>query len=236
MVKHIGIVAVSPEGGAICYREVHRRAQALLGDTGHPTVTLHNERLEDYIAALLRDDWHTIGDLLIKSARVLAGAGADFCITPDNLMQHAVHLARPVSPIPWLTMTELVADKVAADSRRTVGLIGTKMVMFGSTYQTILGMKGVKVIAPEAEDAEAIDAIIFRELIHGIINESSRTVFMDAITRLAGRGAEAVVLGCSEAPLLVSAETSPLPAYDAVSLLADNAVRFAVGRPAGVPS
>ena len=232
LAKHIGIVAVSPEGSALCYREIHRRAHALVGDVGHPLVTMHNERLDDYIAALLRDDWHAIGELLSRSAKLLASAGADFCITPDNVMQHGVDMARAASPIPWMTMTEIVAERVACDSRRTVGLIGTKMVMYGSTYQTHLGIKGVKVIAPEAHDAEAIDAIIFRELIHGIINPESRRIFIEAIARMADKGADGVVLGCSEAPLLITPEDAPLPAYDAVALLADSAVRFAVGKAA----
>lgn len=231
--KHIGIVAVSPEGSALCYRDIYRRAQALMGDEGHPVVTLHNERLEDYINAILRDDWHTIGDMLTRSARVLALAGAEFCITPDNVVQHGVELARHTSPIPWLTMTDLVAEKVAADGRKTVGIIGTKLVMFGSTYQTMLGIKGVKVITPEARDADAIDSIIFRELIHGEIREESRELFISAMKRLADRGADGVILGCSEAPLLVPAEKAPLPAYDAVGLLADSAVHYSIGRPSG---
>ncbi len=230
MAKHIGIVAVSPEGSALCYREIYRHAQMLLGDSGHPLVTLHNERLDDYINALLRDDWHAIGDLLVKSARILANAGAEFCITPDNVVQHGVDLARTTSPIPWMTMTDLVANKVAADGRKTVGVIGTKLVMYGSTYQTMLGIRGVKVITPEARDAEAVDGIIFRELVHGEVKLESRQVFVDTIGRMRERGAEGVVLACSEAPLLVSAQNSPLPVYDAVALLADSAVRFAIGR------
>jgi aspartate racemase len=228
--KHIGIVAVSPEGAALCYREVFRRASALVGDAAAPVITVHNEPLHHYIAALERDDWHTIGELLTKSARVLAAAGAEFCITPDNVMQHGVHLAAGASPIPWLTMTELVAERVAADSRRVVGLIGTATVMFGSTYQTLLGLKGVKVMPPAAEDAQAINTIIFRELVHGQIVESSRRLFVDAVGRMKARGAEGVILGCSEAPLLIDASNSPLPTYDAVALLAEGAVRRAVGK------
>ncbi|MBL8759004.1 MAG: amino acid racemase [Phycisphaerae bacterium] len=229
MAKHIGIVAVSPEGTALCYRDIFRRASAIMGDQGHPVVTLHSEPLEHYIQALLRDDWHTIGELLRKSAKVLAAAGAEFCITPDNVMQHGVHIAQVGSPIPWLTMTDLVADRIVADGRKSVGVIGTKMVMFGSTYQTTLGLKGVKVLAPDAHDADAIDAIVFRELIHGEIVEASRKRVLDAIASLASRGAEGVVLGCSEAPLLISEANSPLPIYDAVALLADGAVRAAAG-------
>jgi aspartate racemase len=140
--KHIGIAAVSPEGSALCYREIFRYASRIMGERGHPRVTIHNEPLEAYVDAVRRDDWHTVGELLLKSARLLAAAGAEFCIVPDNLMQHGVHLAESLSPIPWLTMIELVSERVARDGRRSVGLIGTKMVMFGSTYQTHLGIRG----------------------------------------------------------------------------------------------
>lgn len=232
--KHIGIVAVSPEGSALCYREIFRFAGRLIGDHGHPIVSLHNEPFEDYMAAVLRDDWHRVGELLLRSAKCLAAVGAEFCITPDNVMQHGVELARTHSPIPWLTMTDLVSDQVAADQRKVVGLIGTKMVMFGSTYQTYLGLKGVKVIVPDAKDAETIDAIIFRELVHGTVVESSRQQLLDAIDRMRQRGAEGVVLGCTEAPLLVTSANSPLPVYDTAALLAEGAVRFSFGlKPVG---
>ncbi|MGD9690987.1 MAG: aspartate/glutamate racemase family protein [Phycisphaerales bacterium] len=234
MTKHIGIAAVSPEGAAVCYRDIFRRASTLIGTEGHPVVSVYTEPLDKYIQALMRDDWHTIGGLLRHSAEQLARAGAEFCITPDNVIQHAIHLAEVGSPIPWLTMTDLVADRICADGRKTVGVIGTKLVMFGSTYQTTLGIRGVKVIAPDARDAEAIDAIIFRELIRGEIVDASRTRMIEAINRLADRGAEGVVLGCSEGPLLVNQSVSTLPLYDSVALLADGAVRRAMAEGATV--
>jgi aspartate racemase len=207
---------------------VFRSACLALGDSGHPRVSLHGEPFEHYVAALLRDDWHTVGELLIKSAKALASLGCDFCLTPDNVIQHGVHLAEIHSPLPWLKMTDLVANAVVDDGRKTVGLIGTKMVMFGSTYQTLLGLRGVKVIAPAAADAEAIDGIIFRELVHGVTTAESREAVVGAIARLAERGAEGVILGCSEAPLLIDETNSPIPVYDATGLLAEGAVRLAL--------
>jgi aspartate racemase len=227
--KHIGIVAVSPEGSALCYREIFRLAAKRMGDHGHPIVTLHNERLDDYVKAVLKDDWHRVGELLAKSARILAAAGAEFCIVPDNLMQHGVHLAESISPIPWLTMTELVAERISQDRRKSVGLIGTKMVMFGSTYQTHLGMRGVKVLIPEHPEAEVVDGIIFRELLYGVVREESERRILTVIEHLAGLGCEGVILGCSEAALLISSENSPIPVYDATSLLAEGAIQCAVG-------
>jgi aspartate racemase len=229
--RHVGIVAASSEGAGLCYRELCRNVHRMVGDTGHPRITLHNEPLEDYLAAIDRDDWHYVGDLLTRSAQKLASCGAEFCITPENLMQHAVHLAQPRSPIPWLNMAELVSETVIAAGHKTVGLIGTKLVMFGSTYQTMLGIRGVKVIAPEAADALMIDTVIFRELVHGEVTLESQQQWIDAITRLKDRGAEGVILGCTEAPLLIGPLQSPLPVYDSTGILAEAAARHALRMP-----
>jgi aspartate racemase len=144
-------------------------------------------------------------------------------------MQHGVHLAESASPIPWLTMTELVAKAVAQDSRKVVGLIGTKMVMFGSTYQTALGLKGIQVLIPGEVDVEGLNTIIFRELVYGVVRKESQSRVMEVVRGLSAQGCEAVVLGCSEAPLLINQENSPLPVYDATDLLAEGAVRYAIG-------
>ncbi len=229
MSKHIGIAAVSPEGSAVCYRQIFRIAGDLVGDLGHPTVSLHSEPFEKYLAASQADDWHTVGELLLRSARILAEAGAEFCITPDNVMQHGVHYAAPLSPIPWLPMPDLVADAVVREQRKVVGVLGTSKVMFGAQYQTTLGMRGIKVVAPEPSDAHMIDTIIFGELVHGDVLDSSREKFLQVIKRMAARGAEAVIMGFSEAPLIIDESACPLPMYDAVGLLTEAAVRFSVG-------
>jgi aspartate racemase len=227
--QHIGIVAVSPEGSSLCYREIFRYANRLMGERGHPTVTIHNEPLERYVDAVLKDDWHTVGELLARSARILAAAGANFCIVPDNLMQHGVHLAERLSPIPWLTMTELVTERIASDGRKAVGLIGTKMVMYGSTYQTHLGLRGIKVLIPDADEAEIVDGIIFKELIYGVVRDESERRLVNVIDRLRSSGCEGVILGCSEAPLLISTENTALPLYDPTALLAEGAVCCCMG-------
>lgn len=229
MPKHIGIVAVSPEGSALCYRDIFRYASKRLGDHGHPVVSLHNQPLNKYVSAVYKDDWHTVGELLAGSAKTLAQAGAEFAIVPDNLMQHGVHLAESLSPIPWLTMTDLVTEAIIADNRKTVGLVGTKMVMFGSTYQTHLGLKGVTVLVPEEGDAEAVDTIIFKELLFGVVRKESTDRVLKVIQRLKERGCEGVVLASTEVPLMIAAENSPLPVYDSTHLLAEGAVRVSLG-------
>lgn len=229
MTKHIGIVGVSPEGAALFYRQISRQAARLLPPNEHPRVSIHNEPLSLYIDAIRQNDWHAVGRLLRRSADILARCGAEFCLSPDNAVQHGVHLAEVGCPIPWLTMTDLVARAVESDKRRIVGLIGTRFVTGGSTYQTHLGMRGIQVLPPDPQDAETLDQIIFGELIYGHIRPESRQAVLDTINRLAGRGCEGVILGCSEAPLVVTADTSPIPVYDAADILAEGALKYARG-------
>lgn len=228
MAKHIGIVAVSPEGAALFYRQLSRQASHELGEAAPPRISLHNEPLANYIRAVQAQDWHTVGELLRKSAEILFRCGAEFCLSPDNAVQHGIHLAESGSPIPWLTMPDLVARAVETDRRRVVGLIGTKMVTTGSTYQTHLGLRGIQVLAPEPAEADDMDRIIFNELVYGEIRPKSQFTVLRIIDNLAKRGCEGVILGCSEAPLLVTQENSHLPVYDSAEILARGALSHAI--------
>lgn len=223
--RHIGIAAVSPEGAAVFYSQLSRHLARMMAPNQQPRITVHNEPLSAYIDAIRRDDWHTVGELLRRSAEVLARCGAEFCLSPDNIVQHATPLAESGSPVPWLTMTDLVAQAVGKDGRRTVGVIGTKMVTSASTYQTHLGVRGIHVLPLEQEEAELLDQIIFGELLYGHIRPESRQSVLGIINNLRARGCEAVILACSEAPLLVTQDVSCLPVYDAADILAESAVR-----------
>ncbi|MBO6514499.1 MAG: amino acid racemase [Phycisphaerales bacterium] len=229
MTKHIGIVAVSPEGAASCYRQLFRHASVKLPADQHPVVSIYNIPLALYIQAVRSDNWRLVGQMLRESAQKLAEIGAEFCFTPDNAVQHAVQLADVSSPIPWIKMTDAVADRIARDERTKVGVIGTKYVTSGSVYQTDLGIKGIKLVRPSDEDAEILDKIIFEELIYGSICDNSRRQVMEIVERLAELGCEGLILGCSEAPLMISTTTSPLPLYDASDIIAERAMEFAAG-------
>lgn len=228
MAKHIGIVAVSPEGSALCYRKLARAAMKIADPNQRPRLTLHNRPFSDYLEAIYSDDWEAVGNLLLASAQTLADAGCEFLILPDNVAHHAMHYVESRSPLPWVSMIDLVAKAVTGDHRKAVGVVGTKLVMYGSTYQSILGLKGVAVHAPTEDDAEAIDKIIFGELVHGRVTEPSRQRFREAIGRLADRGCEGVILASTEAPLLVDETTTTLPTYDPVELLTEGALRKAI--------
>jgi aspartate racemase len=226
--KQIGIVGVSPEGAALSYRQVYRHAGLLLEPHLQPTVCVHNLPFADYVDAIRRDDWRGVGSLLRDSACKLAGMGAEFCFTPDNAVQHAVQLAEVGCPIPWLKMTDAVGEAIARDGRKTVGVIGTKTVTCGSVYQTDLGMRGIKLVRPDDGDADLLESIIFDELVYGRVLDTSREALLGVVERLAERGCEGVILGCSEAPLVISVGESPLPLYDAAEIMSEQAVRHAL--------
>lgn len=226
--RHVGVVGVSPEGAAVFYTQLFHHSSRKLTPHQQPRVTVHTEPLAMYLDAIRKNDWHTVGRLLRRSADILARCGAEFCVTPDNIVQHASHLAEAGSPLPWLSMTDLVADAVVRDGRRTVGVIGTKMVTMSAIYQTPLGMRGVHVLPPHESEADQLDQIIFGELLYGHIRPESRQAILQIIANLASRGCESVILACSEAPLVVSSENSPIPVYDATDLLAEGAVRRAM--------
>lgn len=229
MTKHIGIVGVSPEGAALCVRQISRQAARVLPPHLHPRITLHNEPLAAYIQTIKNNDWHGVADLLRRSATILAQCGAQFCLTPDNAVQYAIHLAAHDSPIPWLSLPEMVAEAVSTDSRTVVGLIGTRWVALGAAYQTHLGMKGIRVLVPEADEIEAIDRIIVGELIYGQVRPDSQQRILSVITRLADAGCQGIILGSSEVPLVVTAENCPLPRYDTLDIAAERAVQMATG-------
>jgi len=230
--QHVGIVAVSPEGAALTYRQFHRHATLLTMPDNRPAVTMHGEPFEHYLQAISAQDWEKVGDLLRISAECLAAAGASFCLTPDHVVQHAVQMAETGCPIRWLTMAQLLADEVGHDGRSSVGILGTRMVTNGSAYQTHLGLKGVKVMTPSPEEVDEIDAIIFQELVLGEAREASRQRLAEIINRLADRGAEAIVMGSSEVPLLLSRSDCPLPVYDPGEIQVVTAVRMAAEPPA----
>lgn len=231
MTKHIGIVGVSPEGAALIYRSLSRHAARLLPPNEQPRISLHNEPLALYIDAIRKGDWHTVGRLLRKSAEVVHRCGAEFCLSPDNVIQHGVQLAEVGSPIPWLTMPELVAADIAQSGRKMVGVVGTKMLMTSSTYQIQLGLKGIHLLTPPEDEMDTVDEIIYGELIYGHIRPESRQAVLEVIHNMAQRGCEAVILACSEAPLLVTAENSVLPVVDPADILAEAAIRRAMETP-----
>jgi aspartate racemase len=231
MTKHIGIVAVSAEGAALCYRTICAEGTALLGRHAHPEVTMHTYPLAEYMRHIDPGRWAEVGQLLLSSAEKLRKAGADLLICPDNTAHEAVDLIREHSPLPWLHIAEEVAMNAAQRGFRHVLVLGTRYLMEGPVYPNKLVTKGISHEIPDAPDRERVNRIIFDELVFGRFEESARSYFRRLIEGSRIRGCDAVVLGCTEIPLLISEADSSLPALDSTRILARAALREAT-RPA----
>lgn len=229
MAKHIGIVACSAEGAALCYRTICAEAPHVMGEDRHPEITMHNHCLGEYMEFIRPGDWEEVARLMLSSARKLAATGADFAVCPDNTIHEALPMVEPESPIPWLHIARVVGREARRQAVECLGVLGTRYIMTGPVYPEACAELGIKTVAPEEEDRERIDDIIFDELVKGVFREESRLYFNGVMERLKEQGADGAVLGCTEIPLLVDPEDAPLPTLDSTRLLARAAVREAVG-------
>jgi aspartate racemase len=226
--KHIGIVACSAEGAALCYRTLCGEAPALMGPYMHPEVSMHTHCLAEYMEFIYRDDWQGVAHLMLSSANKLANSGADFLICPDNTIHRAFDRVAPHSPLPWLHIVDEAAAAARQRSFRKLAITGTKYTMEGPVYPEKLSANGIEHLIPNAAERERIDAIIMDELVNGIFTGESCTYFQQVIGRLSHEGCDAVVLGCTEIPLLIDDRSSPLPTLDSTRLLARAALRKAL--------
>ena len=227
MSKHVGIVGVSAEGAALCYRTLCVEGETLFGRHGHPEVTLHTIPLSDYMRPIYADDWAAVGELLLRSAATLQRAGADFLICPDNTAHQAIDLVRDRSPLPWLHIAEEVAAAAAERGHRRVLVLGTRYLMESPVYPSKLEPKGIASEIPPPEDRERINAAIFDELVCGKFQQSTRSYFQSVIADGKRHGCDAVGLSCTEIPLLIGEADSSLPTLDSTRILARAALREA---------
>lgn len=228
MAQHIGIVACSAEGAALCYRTICVEGAHYMGRHAHPEVTMHTHPLSEYMVYIEQDDWKGVAQLMLSSVNKVAQVGADFAICPDNTIHQAFEFMIRDSPIPWLHIAEEVAKEAQRHDYKRLGILGTQFLMEGPVYPDKLSAIGINHMIPSKGDRERINDIIFDELVYGKFRAESRTYFNDVITQLKEKGCDAVVLGCTEIPLLVIPEESPLPVLDSTRLLARAALRKAV--------
>lgn len=225
---HIGIVACSAEGASLCYRTICAEGTALLGPHAHPEVSLHSASLAEYVKCLDEGNIQGVADLMLRSARKLAAAGADFLICPDNTIHQAFELVQTVSPKPWLHIAEVVASAAAARGYRKLGLTGTKWLVSSEVYPEKLHAQGLACLRPTDAERDEIGTLIMEELVYGDFQPKTVATFQRVIQSLKDRGCDAVVLGCTEIPLIIDDSNSPLPTLDSTRLLARAALQRAV--------
>jgi aspartate racemase len=230
MDHHLGILAHSAEGAALCFRAFCQEGFRRIGPHDHPDVTLDCIALARSMPAWDDGDDASIRAILAESVRRLAGAGADFFVCPDNTAHMALERPGADLALPGLHIAEVVADQAVHDGRWRVGVLGTRYLMDGPVYPRAFAARGIAAGVPEPDERQLINKIIFDELVNGVFTASSRQEYVRIIERLAARGCDAVALVCTEIPLLVTPDASPLPTLDSTRLLARAAFDVAVGQ------
>jgi aspartate racemase len=225
--RHLGILAHSIEGAALCLRSFGQDGSRELGPYEHPDVTLDCIALARSMPAWDAGDHGAIRDILAVSVQRLARAGADFFVCPDNTAHLALERPGADLALPGLHIAEVVADRAAREGRARVGVLGTRFTMDGPIYPDALGRRDIVAEVPDADERRAVDKIIFDELVHGVFTDASRDRYLEIIARLATRGCDAVALVCTEIPLLVPPESASLPTLDSTRLLARAAFEVA---------
>ena len=229
MAKHIGIVACSVEGAALCYRTICTEARQYMAEHEHPEITMHTFPLSEYMALIKKDQWRGVAGLMLASAQKLAQVGAEFAICPDNTIHQAFKWLARESPLPWLHIAQVMAGEAARHGFAHLGILGTRFLMEGPVYPEALEQYGIASEIPTKNDRERINAIIFGELVNGVFSDASRLYFNEVIERLKKSGCDAAVLGCTEIPLIVRPEEASLPTLDSTRLLARAALKESLG-------
>jgi aspartate racemase len=226
--QHIGIVAGSAEGAAPCYRTICLEAPAVMGEHNHPEVTMNSVPLAEHMGYVRANDWEGLAEALLASAHKVARVGAAFAICPDNTYHQAFKYLVPRSPIPWIHIAKAVAEEADRLGYKRLGILGTKYLMEGPVYTEALNELRIESKIPDEPDRERINDIIFKELVNGIFPEASRLYLNEVAGELKARGCDAIVLGCTEIPLIVRPQDTPLPTLDSTRLLARAALKRAI--------
>ena len=221
MPGHIGIAACSAEGAALCYRTICVEGAAALGGHAHPEVSMHTPSLEDYMRRIYRGDWDGVGEMMLDSARKLERVGCDFLICPDNTLHQALPYVRARSPLPWLHIADAVMAEAKARGFRRVALSGTRWLMEGPVYPAEL-------VRPGAVEREEMNRVIMDELVRGVFRPDAIAFFQRVYREMREAGCDAVVMGCTEIPLVMNDANSPLPTLDSTRLLARAALKLAL--------
>jgi aspartate racemase len=229
MHKRIGILGgMSPESTVEYYQYITHAYTERFGDYGYPEVVIYSVSFQPYVDWPQQERWDLVAQGLSEAAQKLEAAGTDFIVIATNTMHLVFDQVQASVNVPMLSLLDVVAEAILARGMKTVGLLGTKFTMEKTFYQDALALKGISVLVPDADDHEYVNTVIYDELVAGQIRDESRAGFVAIIKKLAERGAEGVILGCTEIPLLVSEEDAGMPLFDTTVIHAEAALTYAL--------
>lgn len=226
--KHIGIVGCSAEGAALCYKTICTESPKVLGAHAHPEISMHTHSLADYVACLDAKDLSGVGELMLSSAKKLAQQGADFLICPDNTIHQAFEYVETRSPLPWLHIATVVVQSAQKRGFQKLGILGTQWLVESNVYPEKIEQFRLAWKRPCHEEIVEMGRIIMEELVYGIFTPKSVTYFQTVIQHFKSQECDAVILGCTEIPLIIDDTNSELPTLNSNHLLAEAAIQEAV--------
>ena len=229
MHKKIGIIGgLSPESTVTYYEYIIRTYTERFGDYSYPEIVIYSVNFQKYVDWMNAGEKEKIAEDIIKAAKSLERAGADFGIIATNTMHMVFDEVQEAIDMPFLHIIDATAEVINARGFSKVGLLGTKLTMTEPFYKDRLAANDIAMIAPESSDQEEINRIIFEELVRGLTLNSSRARFLEVIDKLQKRGAEGIILGCTEIPLLISENDCSLPLFDTTTIHAEKALQHSI--------
>ena len=229
MHKKIGILGgLSPESTISYYLYITRTYTEQYGDYGYPEIVIYSVTLQNYHDWRSVGKWDKIAEDMIKAAKALEKAGADFGIIATNTMHLVFDEVQAAVQIPFLHLIDATTKSIKEKGCSKVALLGTKFTMSEKFYRDRLTAEGITSIVPNANDQETIHNIIVKELVRGQINDDSRQEYLNIISKMQKNGAEGIILGCTEIPLLIQEKHCNLPLFDTTTIHAEAALQYAL--------
>lgn len=228
--KTIGLIGgMSWESSLVYYRMINETAKAKLGGLHSAKCLMYSVDFHEIEVLQRQNNWEELTDMMIQIAQNLKQGGADFIVICTNTMHKMANDLESKAGIKVLHIADVTGEKIVAKGLKTVGLLGTKFTMEGDFYKQVLKDKhNIDVVIPDEEDRELVHEVIYKELCQGIISNKSKESFVKIIDNLALKGAEGVVLGCTEIPLLIKQEDVTMPVFDTTTIHAVSALEYAL--------
>ena len=228
MSKHIGIVGVTAEGASLCYKTICSESSKILGLNHHPEISLHNQSFHKFIEPFNRKDWKAVSAIINNSIKKLESIGAEFVIIPANSVHFAFSEIKNISPIPVLSIVEIAAEECKGKKYKKVGILGVGMTMSDGLFDSSLKKYGITPVNPSKSEQKIISDVIYNEIVPAKVTNKSIKKIVDVIKSLKEKGCDAVILGCTELPLIIDKKNSPLPLIDTTRLLAKKALDYSL--------
>ena len=229
MHKKIGILGgLSPESTATYYEYITREYTKRYGDYGYPEVIIYSVNFQEFVDWQHQGRWDLAADKMIEVFRALEKAGADFGLIASNTMHIVFDKVQREISIPLINLIDVTAEVVKKEGIKTVGLLGTIFTMSKDLYKACLETRGIITLVPDRKDQEFVNSVIYEELTRGLIKPESREGYVKVVKKLKEKGAEGIILGCTEIPLLIKEKDCGVRLYDATLIHAEKALNYAI--------